>query len=458
MSFGIIASSGSGIGGGGGSSVYGAAILAENPLLYWRLGETSGTTTTDSSGSGRDGMYLNSPGLDDYSILADNDGRSVYFDNSFQQRAYGTYGTWMNSSEITITCVHLWNSTTGNVQMLASRYQDENTDVSWFLYRENDEYKFYYRGSGGQGVTISSGVIGEMGKTYYVSAYAGAGGAGIRIYHQGVLVGNVTGAGHPVNSSTRPFVVAGCDSMTTYIFHGNMQEVAYFGTALPTATIDTLAAIATAPAPQWINRSAGVAARNGTSDHTLTFPATSAGSFLLAVVSGSVTSTAVTAGWTKRLSSVLDTEYAVFTRSANAGETSLTLTHNGTNCPVNYAVYEFPAGTSWVGGATQPNGNTPDLAGLPGTPVTVFSGFGMASQSPANPTASIEWGWRWFEDVDIMTINDGVTDGAYTTLGWRRGITDTSISPATTGFFGPVYTVTNPINNSTGVTFALHIP
>lgn len=38
---------------------YADEILADSPLVYWRLGESSGTAVTDSSGNGRDGFYAN---------------------------------------------------------------------------------------------------------------------------------------------------------------------------------------------------------------------------------------------------------------------------------------------------------------------------------------------------------------------------------------------------------------
>lgn len=50
---------GSGGGGGGAprGSAYRALVLADNPQLYWRVGETSGTTAADASGNNRPGTY-----------------------------------------------------------------------------------------------------------------------------------------------------------------------------------------------------------------------------------------------------------------------------------------------------------------------------------------------------------------------------------------------------------------
>jgi len=47
----------SGGGGGGGGGGYSAAVLADAPLAYYRLNETSGTVCADSSGHGKTGTY-----------------------------------------------------------------------------------------------------------------------------------------------------------------------------------------------------------------------------------------------------------------------------------------------------------------------------------------------------------------------------------------------------------------
>ncbi len=38
---------------------YRAEVLSDSPIAYWRLGELSGRTATDSSGQGHDATYEN---------------------------------------------------------------------------------------------------------------------------------------------------------------------------------------------------------------------------------------------------------------------------------------------------------------------------------------------------------------------------------------------------------------
>jgi len=459
MSFGVVAASYLAvIDHPGSGSAYADLVLTHSPLLYWRLGEASGATAVDTSGNGRDGAYSNSPNtpqLGSRQLLVDDDSSSVFFDGA---RAVLSAATWMNVAEMTITCVYLCGAETTGLQMLASRYYDDDADVSWYLYRENHEFKFHYRGSGGQGITVSSGVTEQLGQTYYIAAWCGAAGAGIRVYCLGALLGSATGTGYALNGSSRPFVVAGCDSGIAYRLTGYVQEVAYFGSMLGIADLDVLASLATAPQPKWLTRTAGVSVRNGTSSHTFAFPAASSGSLLVAVVSGSVTSTATTPGWTKQLNPADYCEVAVFTYTAGGGETSLQVSCNGSNYPLNYVIYEFPAGTTWVSGVGQSNGSAPDLTGLPGTPVTVFAVVSMASTSAGDPLdVGATWAWRWVEDVDVMTIFSG-TDGVYTAIGWRSYVTSTSISPGSDGYFGSVYAITNNFNTRTSATFAIVLP
>jgi hypothetical protein len=40
-----------------GASVYADAVLADNPVGYWRLGETNGSVALDSAPNGLNGMY-----------------------------------------------------------------------------------------------------------------------------------------------------------------------------------------------------------------------------------------------------------------------------------------------------------------------------------------------------------------------------------------------------------------
>ena len=61
-------------------SPYEAAVLADAPVGYWRLGESGGTTAKDSSGNGYDGAYVNGPTLGTPGLLTNDPDTAVDFD------------------------------------------------------------------------------------------------------------------------------------------------------------------------------------------------------------------------------------------------------------------------------------------------------------------------------------------------------------------------------------------
>lgn len=98
----------------GGSTTYSAAVLADSPAAYYRLGETSGTTAADSSGHGNNAtingtVTLNSPGA----LPSDTDG-SMLFTNGFVQTPYVmtsvssyTEEAWIKTTDTTTLGGHL---------------------------------------------------------------------------------------------------------------------------------------------------------------------------------------------------------------------------------------------------------------------------------------------------------------------------------------------------------------
>lgn len=171
----------------------------------------------------------------------------------------------------------------------------------------------------------------------------------------------------------------------------------------------------------WINRTVVQAPRNGTVDHTAAFTAAAAGSLLVLVIGGPVTST-IPSGWTRHAQGLNDVEISVYSKTATAGENSVSTTHNAANYDVVFVVYEFAAGST-MGPAVNANGvgngsPGPNLTGLTGTP-TVFAALcnPLSSATPEPP------GVTWV-DAGVLTdvlISEpqAVTDGYLFALGYK---------------------------------------
>jgi hypothetical protein len=212
---------------------------------------------------------------------------------------------------------------------------------------------------------------------------------------------------------------------------------------------------------KWLNRSAGIAGRNGTASHTITFstdgdaPFTPTnGRLLVMVASGPVTMSWST-GWTEQLQPVNNSELSVATITASS-TSSVTITHNGSNYPIQWVIYEFPAGSSWTGGAGASNvstsGSQPTVTGLPGADQTVF--YAVCGARPNASTApSAAWTSPAIEDLDSDTIYSS-TDGEWLTVAYTDDVATTTSTATVTISNGS--NLTGP--STERVTFAIDVP
>jgi hypothetical protein len=158
----------------------------------------------------------------------------------------------------------------------------------------------------------------------------------------------------------------------------------------------------------WLNHAAIATPGNGTNSHTVTPNTTAiagtgftptAGNLLVLVVEGAVTSTTPT-GWTLGGSAINNTGLYVWYRVA-AGNDSITTTHNGSNYPVVFDWYEFPAGTTWAGAANNNNVTSgsagPTLSGLTGS--TNFVAYSAATISTS--TAD-NYSYTWSKGTEAV--------------------------------------------------------
>jgi hypothetical protein len=184
---------------------------------------------------------------------------------------------------------------------------------------------------------------------------------------------------------------------------------------------------------QWVNRSLIQAPRNGTTTHTVSFTPATAGNLLVAIAEGAVTSTTPT-GWTLPTngSAVNNTGLYVWYKTATASESSFTTTHNGSNYPTGFVVYEFAAGSTFVasvaGTGIASSGANPNLTGLTGTNLT-FGVIGIAD-SPGNGYTSTAWTATGspVEDVDVDVADSGTT-GYGLSVAYVESNTATSFQP-----------------------------
>jgi len=183
------------------------------------------------------------------------------------------------------------------------------------------------------------------------------------------------------------------------------------------------------------------APRNATATHTVdpstgtvatgTLFTPTAGNLLVCVVEGAVTST-TPSGWTLPAggSAINTTGLYVWYRTAAGGD-SFTTTHNGSDYPVIFDFYEFPAGSTFgtstaATGVSQAGGAGPTLSGLTGTNLLCAA---AGQDAPGN------WGtMTWSSGVEATDfgVNFGATDGYSYSLAYLEDSVLTSWSSAAT--------------------------
>lgn len=219
----------------GGASGYAAAVLADSPLAYYRLGESSGSTMVDSSGNNRDGTYtsvtLGTAGL----LTADSDTAATFASGS--GRGEVADAAWMDiGSNITVEAI-IKTSATSVYQYIAAR--DFTTAASsriWAMRLANTGRLQVERIVGGLVTSNGTTVINDGNRHHVAFTYDGS---NIRLYVDGSL--ETTTAATGTIDGTAQFSIgaagAGTNVWTNHHFQGVIDEVAFYGTALSGARI-----------------------------------------------------------------------------------------------------------------------------------------------------------------------------------------------------------------------------
>jgi hypothetical protein len=218
---------------------YSSEVLADSPLLYWRMGDSSGTTVTDSSGNGRNGTYVNSPTLGVAGLVDGDSNTAVSFDGS-NDYANIADAAWMDVTTITLEAGIKLNAT-GAYQNIIDR--DNGGAGRIFQFRVSNTNKLeaiVWRTGDGPYVLAGSTTLTAGTKYHTAMVYDGASSIW-KLYVNGVEDANGGLAGS-LKTGTQQIVVGGSQSggggaPSVQFFNGVIDEVAIYGTGLSAARI-----------------------------------------------------------------------------------------------------------------------------------------------------------------------------------------------------------------------------
>jgi hypothetical protein len=243
------------------ATAYATAVLGNNPVAYWRLGETNGSTVALDFVGGHSCLYNNTQlgqtGYEPFEadtaagfgILLASNSYAGEIDNSasgvpnidFAQPVGGNAAlsveAWVNSSA----------AQTSGAAIVAKGYGSGGEQFDLDM-GSSGNFRFFIREAGGTTHSVSSSVVPTIGQWYHlVGVWDGANGA-VRLYVNGVTSGQVTnlatGLGLKATSTTNsllpttPLVSIGARASTQastaydFQFKGLIDEVALYNSAL----------------------------------------------------------------------------------------------------------------------------------------------------------------------------------------------------------------------------------
>ena len=202
-------------------------VLPPELVAHYRLNETTGMIAVDSSGSGLDGTYVDSPGLAEVGA-ASGTGTSVSFDGATQEVSLGSPAPL--STLINDFTVSMWiqpDSLGGNRILFGNRWHDQN---GWTLRLAGNQLALERLGPA---QTYNSGATIVAGQWTHVAAGYDAAND-VTFYLNGQAVTTITGDS-PASIATEPWFIA--SNGTAERFAGRIDDVQVYRRSLSASDV-----------------------------------------------------------------------------------------------------------------------------------------------------------------------------------------------------------------------------
>jgi Concanavalin A-like lectin/glucanases superfamily/PEP-CTERM motif len=260
---------------------YSAAVLNDNPALYYQLNETSGTTAYNSTSTNDNGTYPSS-GITlgkTSTPIASQTGTTISANGAVGSKVVVPYNSSMSAGSFTIAAWADPTNSSGVFQAVVSERDDKgggsagnsgfilydgpasgsssNTWQFWTGGNTSLTYNYEGRNESGEGLGPTvvlnqwSFVVGTFNATSGPNAsgyYTGT----QDLYVNGVLELSLSNVSYLPDKTTSLYIGAGANEATKdeFDFTGGIAQVALFNTALSKSQIDTIYNAAAAEVPE----------------------------------------------------------------------------------------------------------------------------------------------------------------------------------------------------------------
>ena len=212
--------------------LYDTEILADSPVGYWKLNETSGTTAYDSSGNGNNGtlhggITLNQPGPWSGGAAMTFNGSTGYItvpalanaiSGSFTVEAWANYTNLTNTNGGEILSTRQPNDESFDIDFQADLHSDIGTGSAWLTTAANASY------------TFSLSTWYHVVMTVSTSSYSQ--------YINGLLVNSSSlSGGTPLLTDSTHLINFGALNDSSQFLQGSLACIAIYSTALPPSRV-----------------------------------------------------------------------------------------------------------------------------------------------------------------------------------------------------------------------------
>jgi hypothetical protein len=209
-------------------SAYRNAVLTDNPLAYWRLGESVGAVAVDELVA-HSGAYAGRPVLGQPGALAgDADAAAAFGAGAY---AVVAYSAALNPRAFS---VEVWAYPTGAAGTYRGVLASRDYPYGWVLYAGRDDaWQFWINDDPAAMLVIRGPAVVLNRWTHLVGTFDGT---TARLYVNGALVALGTPSSYTPNA-TQPLTIGQGPPGNGFFFPGKLDEVALYGAALSAAQV-----------------------------------------------------------------------------------------------------------------------------------------------------------------------------------------------------------------------------
>lgn len=215
----------------GSTQSYKDVVLADGPVAYWRLDETSGSTAADETGNGNTGTYVNSPDLDQ--LPAVPSGRSVLLNASgTDEEEHISFGSAWPFDQWSGMTIEQWVRWTGGTSGNDPRLMSRNNGGTRFRWQGRSNLEWQLGGVATLSVSYS------FPDDAWVHVVGTWNGSNLVLYVNASSLGSKSVSGTPVdNGETLHFGWEDGGILNPDRWQGYVDEIAIYDRALSAAEI-----------------------------------------------------------------------------------------------------------------------------------------------------------------------------------------------------------------------------